>query len=101
MAIQRTWKDGDRIELEVEMGLRLEAIDDQDPNNVALVHGPVALFSVTPVPSSITKAQLLAAARVAQSSDDWSIGTESGKLLLRPFAKIMDENYRLYMKVQG
>jgi len=101
MALERSWKDGDRIEVEFEMPLRLEPIDDQNPNNVALVGGPLALFAVTEVPSRITKAQLLGASRVSQSSDDWLVRTDSGTLTLRPFAKIMDEGYRLYMRIEG
>jgi DUF1680 family protein len=101
MALKRTWKDGDRVEVEFEMPLRLEAIDDQNPNNVALVQGPLALFGVGDIPSRITKAQMLAASRVSQSSDDWTVRAESGVLTLRPFAKIMDEEYRLYMRVES
>jgi len=101
MALERSWKDGDRIEVEFEMPLRLEPIDDQNPNNVALVGGPLALFAVTEVPSRITKAQLLGASRVSQSSDDWLVRTDSGTITLRPFAKIMDEGYRLYMRIEG
>ncbi len=101
LALQRSWKDGDRVEVEFEMPLRLEAIDDQDPNNVALVSGPLALFAVGNVPSRLTRAQMLAAVKVSQSSDDWSVRTDSGILFLRPFAKIMDESYRLYMSVEG
>src|SRR5262249_2259282 len=38
-ALQRTWKDGDRIELELEMPLRLEAVAEESPNRVALMRG--------------------------------------------------------------
>ena len=101
IALKRTWKDGDRVEVEFEMPLRLEAIDDQNLNNVALVQGPIALFGVGDIPSRITKAQLLAASRVSQSSDDRTVRTDSGVLTLRPFAKIMDEGYRLYLRVES
>ncbi len=101
IALQRTWKDGDRVEVEFEMPLRLEPIDDQNPNNVALLQGPLALFAMGGIPSRITKAQLLAASRVSQSSDDWTVRTDSGILALRPFAKIMDEGYRLYLRVES
>src|SRR5271155_263461 len=86
LALQRTWKDGDRLELEFEMPLRLEAIDDQNPNNVALMRGPIALFAVGEIPSRITRKQMLSVARVADSSDDWSVKTDTGTLTLRPFA---------------
>jgi DUF1680 family protein len=101
LALQRTWKDGDRIEMEFEMPLRLEAIDGQNPNRVALMRGPIALFGVGDIPSRITRNQLLAATRVAQSSDDWAVRTDGGSLTLRPFTSIMSEKYRLYQTVDG
>ena len=101
LALERAWKDGDRLELEFEMPLRLEAIDHENPNNVALMHGPVALFGVGEIPARITRQQLLSASQVAQSSDDWSTRTDSGTLTLRPFASIMSEDYRLYHRVDS
>jgi len=101
LALQRTWKDGDRVELELEMPLRLEAVDDQNPNTVALMRGPLALFAVGETPTRITRSQLLAAAPVTQSSHDWTTQTDSGVLTLRPFAAIMSEGYRLYQRVEA
>jgi DUF1680 family protein len=101
LSVQRTWKNRDRIEVEFEMPLRLEAVDDQNPNTVALLRGPVALFAVGDIPASVTRKQLIAATAVAQSSDDWSTKTDGGVLTLRPFAVIMSENYRLYQQVDG
>jgi DUF1680 family protein len=101
LALQRTWKDGDQIEIEFEMTTRLEAIDEQFPNRVALMHGPVALFGVGEIPPRITRNQMLAAARVGSSEHDWQVRTDSGTLTLRPFANIMSENYRLYQTVEG
>jgi uncharacterized protein len=101
LALRRSWKDGDRVEVEFEMPLRLEAVDDQNPNNVALMRGPLALFAVSPVLAPITRRQLLAASPVAASSDDWVTETNSGRLTLRPFAAIMSETYRLYNRVEA
>jgi DUF1680 family protein len=101
LAVQRTWKDGDRMELEIEMPLHLEAIDNENPNRVALMHGPIALFAVGDIPERITRAQLLAATVSRQSSDDWLVQTDTGSLTLRPFSAIMSEEYRLYQRVEG
>lgn len=40
--IRRTWRPGDRVSLTLPMKLRIEATPD-DPNVVALLHGPVVL----------------------------------------------------------
>jgi DUF1680 family protein len=101
LAIQRSWKDGDRIELEFDMPLRLEAIDEQNKDNVALVRGPLALFAVGNIPRRITRPQLLAARAAASSSDDWKVDTDKGAMTLRPFAAIMSEQYRLYNRVNA
>lgn len=100
LAVQRTWKDGDRVEVEFDMPFRLEAVDDQNHNNVALMRGPIALFAVSDVPSRITRDQLLSASRFGQS-EDWLVRTDRESLTLRPFASIMSENYRLYLRVEA
>jgi hypothetical protein len=97
--LDRTWKNGDRIEIEFDMSASLEAVDPQHPNLQALVHGPLALFSVGPVPSTVGSKELLAAAQVSTGSTEWQAKTASGTLTLRPFAAIDDEIYRLYLNV--
>jgi DUF1680 family protein len=101
LSLQRTWKDGDRVEVEFDMPLRLEAVDEQNPNRVALMRGPIALFAVGNIPSRIKRSQLLAATRISVSADDWAAPTDGGTLTLRPFASIMSEDYRLYQTVEG
>jgi uncharacterized protein len=101
LALQRSWKDGDRVEIEFEMPLRLEAIDEQNSNNVALVRGPQALFVVGEIPTRVTRNQLLAASPVSTSSDDWVTQTDHGAITFRPFTEIMSEGYRLYNRVEG
>ncbi|HKW35648.1 MAG TPA: beta-L-arabinofuranosidase domain-containing protein [Candidatus Acidoferrum sp.] len=100
MAVARTWKDGDRIEFEIEMPTRLEPVDDANPNTVALMRGPLALFAVGKTVPDVTREQLLAAAST-QSSDDWTVRTKGGTMTLRSFAGIKDEDYRLYHKISS
>jgi hypothetical protein len=101
LAVQRTWKDGDRIEMEMEMPITVEAVDTKNPNTVALLRGPIALFGVGNMPERITRQQMLAAAAFAQSSDDWIVKTDTSSLTLRPFATIMNEDYRLYHLIEA
>jgi DUF1680 family protein len=101
LAVRRSWKSGDRVEFEIGMPLRLEAVDEQNPNTVALVRGPIALFAVGNLSAKITRSQLLAATVASQSSEDWLVKTETDKVTLRPFAAINDEVYRLYHRVDG
>jgi DUF1680 family protein len=98
-AVARTWKNGDRIEYEIGMPLRLQAVDAQNPRTVALLRGPVALFGVGNLPASFFRSQLLAAAP-ASSSGDVLVQSETGGVTFRPFAAIGDEPYRLYQTVK-
>jgi len=95
--LERTWKNGDRIEVEFDMPTVLEAVDPQHLNLVAAVHGPLALFAVGETPASVSRRELLSVAQVSSGSTDWK--TESGAVAMRPFAAIGDEHYRLYLKV--
>jgi DUF1680 family protein len=95
--IDRVWKDGDRVELSLDMTLRLTPIDDRHPQLVALLYGPVALFAIEPVPSTISQAQLLAAQRIGNSSA-WEVTTNSGKVRMLSYPDIKDETYRLYQQ---
>ena len=41
--IRRTWSSGDRVTIQLSMGLALAPIDKQHPNRVAITYGPVVL----------------------------------------------------------
>ncbi len=97
LPLARTWKDGDRVEFEIEMPLRLEAVDEANPNTVALMRGPLALFAVGKTFPDVTRDQLLAA--TAAASDEWAVRAKGGTMWLRPFAAIEKEDYRLYHKI--
>src|SRR5580700_9086080 len=97
--LSRTWKTGDRVELEIGMPLSLEPVDPENPQIVALRRGPLALFGVGNLPATFSRAQLLAAA--APSSENWLVQGDAGKITFRPFAAIGDEPYRLYHTVKA
>ena len=98
-SLRREWRNGDRIEIEFDMPLRLQAVDAQHPNLIALVHGPLVLFALNDPPDRITRASLLAARQVSNGSADWTAKAGAGTLRLKPFADIRDEHYRLYNRV--
>jgi uncharacterized protein len=98
VAIRRQWKNGDRIEMELPMRLRLEAIDAQHPQTVALLCGPLVLFAITDTPPVVTARQLLAAKKDGPQS--WQIEVAGGKISLLPFTGIADQQYSTYMTVK-
>jgi hypothetical protein len=96
--LHRRWKDGDVVELELALPMRLEAIDPNHPNTVALVRGPLVLFPIIREAPPITRQQLLSAVRIGQQAA-WQAETVSGPLRLLPFSAIEEEQYTTYVSV--
>ncbi len=99
--IFRTWKKGDRIEVEFDMPTTLEAVDPQHPKRMAAVHGPLALFAVGEIPATVRPQELAAVAQAAPGSTDWQAKTTAGVVTMRPFTAIGDEHYRLYLNMES
>lgn len=93
--LRRTWKKGDRIEVDLPMKLRLEAIDAQHPQTVALLCGPLVLFAITTTAPSVTTQQLLAASKTGPQS--WQVETVAGPMSMLPFTAIGDQQYSTYV----
>ncbi len=90
VAVERTWKGGDRLELLLPMPMRLQPIDSRHPNTVALTRGPLVLFALAENPS-VKRELLLAAQRADQ--DIWTCGT----VRFSPFTTIDRERYSTYV----
>ncbi len=95
--IRRRWKNGDRIEADLPMRLRLEPVDAQHPQTVALLCGPLVLFPITDAAPAVTARQLLGARKTGQQS--WQVETTGGTLSLLPFTAIAEQRYSTYVKV--
>lgn len=95
--IRRTWKKGDRIEMELPMRLRLEALDPRHPQTVALLCGPLVLFAISDTPPAVTAQQLLAAKKNGLQS--WQVETAQGPMSMLPFTAIADQQYSTYMVI--
>jgi hypothetical protein len=104
-AIRRTWKDGDRIELELPMALRLEAVDEQHPNLVALSRGPLVLNAMSNARPTFERSELLRAQESSdkndKNGDHVALATDGTRVILRPFMSIGDENYNTYVSQKG
>jgi uncharacterized protein len=82
--IRREWKNGDRIELELPQPRRLQPVDAQHPDLIAVLEGPQVLMAVGTLPERIERAELLR-------------GLPG--LHLAPFTQIADEPYTAYLRV--
>jgi hypothetical protein len=98
VTVRRPWKTGDRIELDLPMRLRLEPIDSQHPQTVALLCGPLVLFSITNTAPDVTSQRLLAATKTAEQ--EWQVETATGPMSMLPFTDIVDQQYSTYVVVR-
>jgi DUF1680 family protein len=93
--IRREWKTGDRIDLDLPLTKRLEAINSRHTDTVALLCGPLVLFAIGEKAPRVTRQQLLAAKESGKQS--WRAETAAGSLSLLPFTSISDEPYSTYL----
>ena len=99
VTVRRSWKNGDHIEMNLPMKLRLEAIDTHHPQTVALMCGPLVLFAITDAPPKVTARQLLAAKKTGRQQ--WQVEMPGGMLDMLPFTAIADQQYSTYLTVQS
>jgi uncharacterized protein len=99
VSIRRAWKNGDRVELDLPMTSRLQAVDPQHPNTVALLRGPLVLFAITKSAPKVSHTQLLAATSVGTGK--WQVATAQEPIIMLPFTAIEDEQYSAYLQVVG
>src|SRR5947209_16236195 len=101
-SFRRSWKDGDRIELELPMALRVESIDVQHPSLVALMRGPLVLFAIADSQPAFEQAELLRAKPSDDDQGDWLATSVQGQgIAMRPFMNIDHEKYSTYVRVKS
>jgi DUF1680 family protein len=100
-AIRRTWHDGDRVELELPMPSRLEPVDVQHSNQMALLRGPLVLFAVAGSPPAFEKAELMRAKAPNANGDCAVTAADGTSVVMRPFMKIEEESYITYVSLKS
>jgi len=99
-AVRREWKTGDRVELELPLKMRLEAVDTRHTDTVALLRGPLVLMAVKPEQEgpapTVTREQLLAAQRVSERQ--WQVNSTNRAVTMLPFTSLGDRPYTTYVK---
>ncbi len=101
-ALKRTWKEGDRVELELPMPLRLQPVDANHPKLVALVRGPLVLFAVADSQPAFDSAELLRAQMTNNAAGDSIAKSVEGKSVsMRPFMSIDKESYSTYVLLKS
>lgn len=102
VALRRLWKEGDRIQIELPRPLRLETVDANHPNLVALLCGPVVLMAVTETQPEFDRESLLRARPLDNAAGDWTATSTDGALVtMRPFMSIDKESYSTYVRLKS
>jgi DUF1680 family protein len=101
LEIRRAWRDGDRITLALDMPLRLEAVDEQHPRQLAVMQGPLALFATGDRFLPFRRDDLLRVRQSAHGSSQWRVETRDGVQLFKPYFAIGRETSRLYQSVSA
>jgi hypothetical protein len=77
-------------------------VDDNHPNLVALMRGPLVLFAVGDSQPAFLKAELLRARPANNAAGDSIATAVDGKdVPMRPFMSIQDESYSTYLRLKG
>jgi uncharacterized protein len=102
-AIRREWRPADRIELELPLMRRLESVDAEHPDTVALLAGPLVLMHIlsddNAAAAPITRTGLLAAQREQTGQHEWQARAGGGSRTLKAFPDIDAERYSVYQDV--
>jgi hypothetical protein len=94
--VRREWKEGDRIDLEIPLKPRLESIDPQHTDTVALLAGPLVLFGDQF--AGLSRAHLLAARKMAPGI--WHVSPDNNVVLKFVAWTLLDHQpYTTYLRV--
>jgi uncharacterized protein len=99
--IRRTWSGGDRIVLQLDRPLRLEAVDAKHADLLAVMQGPLALFAVGERFLPFKRSELMSARQTAPQAADWQVITPDGVQVFKPYFSIGSAATRLYQPVSA
>jgi DUF1680 family protein len=103
--IVREWRSGDRVELDLPLPLRLQAVDAEHPDTVALFGGPLVLMRIldegAAKATALPRAVLLSAERVRDGRRRWTVNHDSREFELLAFADIDAQRYSAYQDIGG
>jgi DUF1680 family protein len=96
--IRRTWRNGDRVEVSLPQAFRVQPIDDQNPDTVALMRGPVMYVGLNTAGGA--EAGVLDRASLTRVADaDWTGRVGDKTRVFTPFHTVRDETYDTYFPV--
>lgn len=84
------------------MPLRLESVDANHPQIVALMQGPLVLMAVADSQPTFDRSALLQAKPTNNAGGDWVANAADGTTItMRPFMRIDKEGYSTYVVLKS
>lgn len=94
--IKRTWRSGDVIELELPQDFRTEAVDEQHPNTVALMRGPVQYVAIEGAKQAQPGRRVLPANLKSSGADTFTETVGGIGTVYVPLHRIVNQTYTAY-----
>ena len=95
-AITRTWHPGDRLTLTLAQDFRTEAIDDKNPNVVALMRGPVQYVALNPTHDPAQKPLALPTGLKPVGPQAFTENYAGQQIVFVPLHQVQNETYTTY-----
>jgi hypothetical protein len=84
------------------MPVRLETVDANHPNLVALLQGPLVLLAIADAQPSFDRNALLQAKAANNATGDWiATAADGSSVTMRPFMNIDRESYSTYVSLKA
>lgn len=96
ISIRRRWRAGDALELTIPQDFRMEAIDDMNPNIVALMKGPVQYVASNPAKGLEKDRLKLPASLKPAGAQVFSENDGGREIIFVPLHHIQTETYTSY-----
>jgi len=98
LEVDRTWRDGDTLQVTLPMALRYEPVAHETPNRQALLYGPLLLVALTDKPVSMEGTNAVVEVE-KQSGVLPTFRTHDGAIAFLPFYKVKGERYTTYLSL--
>ena len=99
--IRRRWQTNDTVQIRIPFSFWFQPIDEQHPNTVALMWGPLTLVALEPpleLPTRSVATATEGLRPIAGSPLTFEASRKAEKLLFVPFYRIRDEVYSTYIQ---
>ncbi|MDE3162495.1 MAG: glycoside hydrolase family 127 protein [Acidobacteriota bacterium] len=96
--LHRVWRDGDSVQLDLPQDLHLEAIDDQHPETVALLRGPLVYVELNPRAERLALIPLDRIQSMPGASGLLAASTTGENRVFAPLYFVQQESYTTYFQ---